>query len=710
MKSIILFLCVLLISFSAYAKETFVLTSKDEVKIDLVKHVYFLETEQRFWSGSNFSFSELAEANWQDSLKNQRSYIRGFWLKLVVFNKTNYTYFGLGHENLDQSIVYTEVRNNVEKNTYIHKETSILDSLTGQDFYDNMQIRIPHNSSANIYTWIQTDNFNRWYGITRPYEQIYLTEWAQLQKDVLFTIGTKAAFVIFAWTFTLYFIITLLINFRQVNLFLFTITAATASLYTFGEIGIGYLIHMPKMFTISNLYAIVVATGILAYNQFVYMMIQGERFYPILKKIQIGTQSVTTAALFANIILLFFFPTKFETDLIKYPLFDIPLGPSFVPPLSIIIFWVIQLVPLIVFAAISTKHGKVYSISLLTSMVFLLLIPLKYILILRFNVPFDALPSSEFLLGGLICLLGVTATLKIRQTEAEQLTDQLKLKESYARFVPEELNLLLNKKRITDVTLGDQKEYDMSILFTDIRGFTTISEKMTPEENFKFINDFLVHMTPIVRENNGFVNKFIGDSIMAIFHNDITDAVQCSIEMIKKLQLFNNYLIDSAYDPIKIGVGVNSGKLMLGTLGTHDRMEASVIGDAVNLASRLEALTKYYNCPVLLSGHTVQKLPESRYRLRMIDSVAVKGKEEKTDIFQLLDVYTEPMIELKQRLLPLFDRAYDAFMNEEFIRADLMFKEIIAEDPSDHIAKLYIERCEDEGEHMSAERRRIFFL
>ena len=76
MKSIILFLCVLLISFSAYAKETFVLTSKDEVKIDLVKHVYFLETEQRFWSGSNFSFSELAEANWQDSLKNQRSYIK----------------------------------------------------------------------------------------------------------------------------------------------------------------------------------------------------------------------------------------------------------------------------------------------------------------------------------------------------------------------------------------------------------------------------------------------------------------------------------------------------------------------------------------------------------------------------------------------------------------------------------------------------------
>jgi len=709
MRSTILFLCMLLISFSAYAKETFVIKSPEKTKIDLSTHVSYLETTKRF-GHANRSFSYLETANWSDSLTRESSYIKGFWLKVTVHNETNFSYFGLEHENLDQAIVYAEVRNNVEKHTYIHKEFSILDSLTGADFYDNIRIRIPPRSSATIYSFIKVNEFNRWYGLSRPYEQLYLTEWNQLQKNVLFTIGSKLIFVVFAWTFTLYFLITLLINFRTYNLYLFAITICTASLYTFGEIGIGYYLHMPKIFTLSNLYAIVVGVGILSYNQFVYTMIQSEKFYPLLQKIQIGTQSIAGLALIGNIILFFNFPTKFETDLIEYPLLEIPLGPSFIPPLVIIIFWMIQLIPLIVYAAISVTNKKAYSISLLTSMIFLTLIPLKYILILKFNVPFDALPSSEFLLGGLICLLGVTATLKIRQTEADQLNDQLKLKESYARFVPEELNLLLNKKRITDVTLGDQKEYDMSILFTDIRGFTTISEKMTPEENFKFINDFLIHMTPIVRNNNGFVNKFIGDSIMAIFHNDITDAIQCSIDMIKKLHMFNDYLIDSNYDPIKIGVGVNSGRLMLGTLGTHDRMEASVIGDAVNLASRLEALTKYYNVPVLLSGHTVQKLPESRYRLRMIDSVAVKGKEEKTDIYQLLDVYTEPMIERKMRLLPLFDRAYDAFMNAEFIRADLMFKEIIAEDPSDHVAKLYIERCEDEGEHMSAERRRILFL
>jgi len=149
---------------------------------------------------------------------------------------------------------------------------------------------------------------------------------------------------------------------------------------------------------------------------------------------------------------------------------------------------------------------------------------------------------------------------------------------------------------------------------------------------------------------------------------------------------------------------------MLGTLGTHDRMETSVIGDAVNLASRLEALTKYYNVPVLLSGHTVQKLPESRYRLRLIDRVAVKGKEEKTDIFQILDVYREEMVTIKQRLLPLFDRAYDIFQAGDFVRAELAFQEIINEDPSDHIAKIYLERCSESGEYMTAERRMIHLM
>jgi len=710
MKSLFLFLCMLLIATLAYTKETYIIQSKEKSKIDLSTYVSYLETKNRLGGNKNRSYADLEKAEWKDSLENEQSYVRGFWIKLTVHNTTNFTYFGLSHENLEEAYVYAEVRDQVEKHTYIHNEFSILESLTGLDLYDNIRIRISPSSSVTIYSWIKANPYNRWYGNTRPYEQIYLTEWDTLEKDILFTIGSKSIFVVFAWTFALYFLITLLINFRLYNLFLFTITVCTASLYTFGEIGVGYYIHAPKLFSISNLYAIIVGLGILSYNQFVYIMIQTEHYYKNLKRIQIVMQSVTVFALIGNILLLFLFPTEFETNLNQFPIYDIPLGPSFIPPLSIIIFWMIQLIPLIIFATISCKRGTSYSISLLVSMLFLLLIPVKYTLILKFNVPFDALPSSEFLLGGLICLLGVTATLKIRQTESEYLTTQLALKESYARFVPEELNLLLNKKSIVDITLGQQKAYDMAVLFTDIRNFTTISEKMTPEENFKFINDYMNHMTPIVKKNHGFVNKFIGDSIMAIFHREISDSVDASIDMIHELQVFNNHLIANDQNPIKIGVGINSGRLMLGTLGTHDRMETSVIGDAVNLASRLEALTKYYNCPVLLSGHTVQKLPESRYRLRLIDRVAVKGKEEKTDIFQILDVYREEMVTIKQRLLPLFDRAYDIFQAGDFVRAELAFREIISEDPSDHVAKIYLERCTEEGAFYSAERRMIHFL
>ena len=710
MKLLILLQIFLILSSSLIAKETFVIGNNEKIKIDLTEHVKYYETSNLFWSGQSASYTDLTKAEWTNNLQSAQSYLRGFWIKFKVHNKTDNLYFGLSHENLDQSIVYVEVRNNVEKHIYNHNEFSILDSLTGMDFYDNIRIRIPSNSSATIYSYVQVRPFNRWYGLSRSYEQIYLTEWNTLLKEQFLTIASKLIFVVFAWTFCLYFLITLLISFRYTNFWLFSITISTASLYTFGEVGIGYYLHAPKLFTISNIYAIVVAFGILSYNQFVYAMIQGETFYPILKKIQITSQSITTLALLLNFCLLLFFPTDFETDLIEFPLLDIPFGPSFIPPLFIIIFWVIQLIPLIIFAAISAKRGKSYSISLLISMIFLTLIPIKYILIAKFDVSYDDLPSSEFLLGGLISLLSVTATLKTRQTESEYLITQLSLKESYARFVPEELNLLLNKDSMVNIKLGEQKQYEMAVLFTDIRNFTTMSEKMTPQENFKFINDFLNHMTPIVRDNNGFVNKFIGDSIMALFHQKISDAIDASIDMIHKLQVFNNYLISNDYEPIKIGIGINSGQLMLGTLGTEHRMEASVIGDAVNLASRLEALTKYYNCPVLLSGYTVGRLPENRYRLRMIDRVAVKGKVEKTDIFQLLDVYTEEMVSLKQSLLPMFDLAFDTFQEGNFVKAELMFREIISEDPSDHIAKIYLERCEGEGKHLSAERRQIHLM
>ena len=179
---------------------------------------------------------------------------------------------------------------------------------------------------------------------------------------------------------------------------------------------------------------------------------------------------------------------------------------------------------------------------------------------------------------------------------AQQLNDmknslfeqQVKLTKAYQRFVPKQLLEYLGKDSILDVKLGDQVSINMSILFADIRSFTSISEKMSPEENFKFVNSYLNNIGPLIRKNNGYIDKFMGDGVMALFKTSEKDAIIAAIEMHKSLNSYNQKSSINGQDPIKIGIGINTGKMMLGTLGESNRMEGSVISDAVNIASRLE--------------------------------------------------------------------------------------------------------------------------
>ncbi len=178
-----------------------------------------------------------------------------------------------------------------------------------------------------------------------------------------------------------------------------------------------------------------------------------------------------------------------------------------------------------------------------------------------------------------------------------------KYNKAYERFVPHELLSLLGKKNITEITLGDQIEKEMTVLFSDIRDFTSLSEKMTPQENFDFINTYLGIMEPITRQYNGIIDKYIGDAIMALFPNNVDDAVQGAIAMLEKLVEFNQMPQDAGFQKIRIGIGLHTGKLMLGTIGGQARMDGTVISDAVNLASRIEGLTKIYGTPLLISEH-----------------------------------------------------------------------------------------------------------
>ena len=211
---------------------------------------------------------------------------------------------------------------------------------------------------------------------------------------------------------------------------------------------------------------------------------------------------------------------------------------------------------------------------------------------------------------------------------------QVQLTRAYQRFVPEQLLESLDKKSILDVQLGNQVQKEMTILFSDIRSFTNISEQLEPAENFKFVNDNLSAVVPSIRKYDGHVDKYIGDAIMALFTKKSSDAVNSVIDMLSKLDILNKKRVKDNLLNISIGIGINTGSVVLGTLGVPDRMEGSVISDTVKLSERLKELTKYYKVPLIISSETEKKLPKAITQ-REIDEIEVKGKTNRVRIFEV---------------------------------------------------------------------------
>jgi adenylate cyclase len=201
----------------------------------------------------------------------------------------------------------------------------------------------------------------------------------------------------------------------------------------------------------------------------------------------------------------------------------------------------------------------------------------------------------------------------------------------FERFVPKEFIHILGISEITHTQLGNQIEKELTILFSDIRAYTTLSEQMSPEENITFINNYLGTIAPIVKKHGGFIDKYIGDAIMAIFPNHPKDAINASLEMLATLEEFNHH---SMMQPIEIGIGIHTGKTMLGIVGEQERYQGTVISDSVNLASRLEGLTKNYRYPLLFSHSTTQQI-KNHFSVTYIDKLKVKGKTKETNIYTL---------------------------------------------------------------------------
>jgi adenylate cyclase len=271
---------------------------------------------------------------------------------------------------------------------------------------------------------------------------------------------------------------------------------------------------------------------------------------------------------------------------------------------------------------------------------------------------------------------------------------ELKIVEATSRFVPNQFLSFLGCDSIVDIKLGDAVGLEMSILFSDIRDFTTLSEQMTPEESFKFINSYLSRMEPLIVENQGFIDKYIGDAIMALFSDGADDAVKAGIAMLHTLAEYNRERASVGGVPVQIGVGINTGSLMLGTVGGNSRMDGTVIGDAVNLAARIESLTKNYGVSLLITQHTFDRLTNpADYAIRIIDKVQVKGKSEWVTVYEVFDADLPEVKAGKLATLQLFGEALFLYNLYDFREAAVLFADCLRQNPGDKVAQIYLDRC-----------------
>lgn len=300
------------------------------------------------------------------------------------------------------------------------------------------------------------------------------------------------------------------------------------------------------------------------------------------------------------------------------------------------------------------------------------------------------------LMTSVIALTLITTLLYLlRNVMDSAVTEVEKTNASLNRFVPTEFLQLLNRKNIHEVGLGDHTEQEMTILFADIRNFTGISETLSPAENFSFINDYLSVMGPIIRENNGFIDKYIGDAVMALFPSSAEDALEAALAMHDRVSEWNQRRAQHNYAAVKIGIGIHQGRVMLGTIGEHQRMDGTVIADAVNLASRIESLTKNYGAGTLISDFSWQSVKDKhKYDSRLVDRVAVKGKNEPVDLIEVFNSDVDDLRKLKLRQKAAFAAALDLYRRGNFSDAKNAFLQLAAENAHDRTLRLYLERIE----------------
>ena len=269
--------------------------------------------------------------------------------------------------------------------------------------------------------------------------------------------------------------------------------------------------------------------------------------------------------------------------------------------------------------------------------------------------------------------------------------DLYTINSAMTRFVPSEFLRSLGYNSITDVKLGDYQERAVTVFFSDIRSYTTMSESMTPEETFRFVAAYVNRMGPIIKRFNGFVLQYLGDGIMALFLESPDHAIRAAVAMQQQIMAYNDERAAKGRDQIKVGMGLHTGPLVMGIIGDRTRNDPATISDAVNIASRMEGLTRQFGASILITKETMAQLtnPEE-FKHRYLGEVVTKGKTELVEIFEILNGEKTARADSKSATKEIFERAVAHFKDEEYTLATELFEEVLSKDPTDKAASYYL--------------------
>jgi len=277
-----------------------------------------------------------------------------------------------------------------------------------------------------------------------------------------------------------------------------------------------------------------------------------------------------------------------------------------------------------------------------------------------------------------------------------------RLQQTFQKFVPRQFVEHFAKGGADSLALGYADEDEVAIMFCDIRGFTSLSEQMSPQQLMNFLNSYFMRMNAPIHDNFGFIDKFIGDAIMALFDHPsgnlsdkAKDSVVASLDLQKALKLYNQHRKKVGYEAVRNGIGLHIGPVVLGTVGSDDRMDTTVIGNTVNVAQRIESLTDYFGMDILASKELVLAASkQTDFAYRTLDNVVLKGKStsiELVEIYQHLDAQDILLRNKSKSFITEGMRRRDA---KDFKGALAVFAEGLSENPKDTVYKHHIDTCE----------------